>query len=99
MENKDSMSSLTSQSNESKMVNQDSSTTVTHMDTLPDNEPRRAQSASSVEGSQPLSVGDLEALANIQEELDRLADVPASTTEPQEEHGVVGVEEGLTGSQ
>ena len=58
--------------------------------------------ASAAVGTQQLSAGDLEALANIQEELDRMAQAPnAIVNEPdanEEEQGVVGIQEGVTGN-
>ena len=98
---------MTSQSDMSKRVHEDeagnSSTAVAHMDTVSVGESQQTQNTSSVTvgGGQQLSAGDLEALANIQEELDRLAQAPPSTSNPSdaqdEEQGVVGVQEGVTG--
>ena len=75
---------------------------VTQMDTITVGEGRSVTNISSAAvASQQLSAGDLEALANIQEELDRMAQVPNAisnqTDTPEEEQGVVGVQEGVAG--
>ena len=108
MEHEDDISSMTSQSDVSKRIHEDeagnSSTAVTHMDTVSVGEHQQAQDTNSatVGGAQQLSAGDLEALANIQEELDRLEQAPPSISNPSdaqdEEQGVVGVQEGVTGT-
>ena len=108
MEHEDDISSMTSQNDVSKRIHEDeggnSSTAVAHMATVSVGESHQAQNTSSatVGGAQQLSAGDLEALANIQEELDRLAQAPPSTSNPSdaqdEEQGVVGVQEGVTGT-
>ena len=104
MEQDDGMSSITSQAeNMSKTGHQIQLTTptttpITHMDTVTVEEPRAASNiGSSTVGAQQLSAGDLEALANFQEELDRMAQAPTQTENQEEEQGVVGVQEGVTG--
>ena len=73
------------------------------MDTMSVRESQQAQNINSaIVGTQQLSAGDLEALANIQEELDMLAQAPTSASNPSdaqdEEQGVVGIQEGVTGT-
>ena len=101
------MSSMTNRSDVSKTGHQvrstNPSTTVTQMDTITVEEPRTATNiASSAVGGQQLSAGDLEALANIQEELDRMAQVPTTVSNQSDSHdeeqGVVGIQEGLAGT-
>ena len=74
-------------------------TAVTQMDAITVGEGR---SVTNISATQQLSAGDLEALANIQEELDRMAQVPNAipnqTDTPEEEQGVVGVQEGVAGT-
>ena len=104
MEQDDGMSSITSQAeNISKTGHQIQLTTptttpITQMDTVTVEEPRVASNiGSSTVGAQQLSAGDLEALANFQEELDRMAQGPTQSENQEEEQGVVGVQEGVTG--
>ena len=78
-------------------------TTIAQIDPIAVGEPRSITNiTSSSIGAQQLSAGDLEALANIQEELDRIAQVPNPVSNQVETHddeqGVVGVQEGLTGT-
>ena len=78
-------------------------TTIAQIDPIAVGEPRSITNiTSSSIGAQQLSAGDLEALANIQEELDRIAQVPNPISNQAETHddeqGVVGVQEGLTGT-
>ena len=107
MDQEDEMSSLTNPSGVSKTGHQVLSnnpvTTVTQMDALAVGEARSVTNmSSSTVGAQQLSAGDLEALANIQEELDRMAQVPNAISNQadthEEEQGVVGVQEGVTGT-
>ena len=104
MEQDDGMSSITSQAeNISKTGHQiqlttPTTTSITQMDTVTVEEPRVASNiGSSTVGAQQLSAGDLEALANFQEELDRMAQAPTQSENQEEEQGVVGVQEGVTG--
>ena len=102
MDQEDEMSSITNPSNISKGGHQVHPnipvTTVTQMDTITVGEGR---SVTNISAAQQLSAGDLEALANIQEELDRMAQapnaIPNQTDTPEEEQGVVGVQEGVAG--
>ena len=78
-------------------------TTIAQIDPIAVGETRSITNiTSSSIGAQQLSAGDLEALANIQEELDRIAQVPNPVSNQVETHddeqGVVGVQEGLTGT-
>ena len=78
-------------------------TTIAQIDPIAVGETRSITNISSSSiGAQQLSAGDLEALANIQEELDRIAQVPNPISNQAETHedeqGVVGVQEGLTGT-
>lgn len=106
MEQEDDMSSMTNRSDVSKtghhVQSTNPATTVTQMDTAIE-EPRPVPNiGSSTVGTQQLSAGDLEALANIQEELDRMAQAPTTiSNQPDghdEEQGVVGIQEAVTGS-
>ena len=78
-------------------------TTISQMEPITLGEGRSVTNlASAAVGTQQLSAGDLEALANIQEELDRMAQAPNTiVNEPdanEEEQGVVGIQEGVTGN-
>ena len=78
-------------------------TTIAQIDPIAVGETRSITNiTSSSIGAQQLSAGDLEALANIQEELDRIAQVPNPVSNQVDTHddeqGVVGVQEGLTGT-
>ena len=77
-------------------------TTIAQMDPITVGEARSITNiSSSTVGAQQLSAGDLEALANIQEELDRIAQAPNTISNQADAHddeqGVVGVQEGITG--
>ena len=79
-------------------------TTVTQIDPITAGEARSVTNiTSTAAAAQHLSAGDLEALANIQEELDRMAQVPNTISNPsdihEEEQGVVGIQEGVTGTR
>ena len=106
MDQEDDMSSITNPSDISKTGHQVHPNitvpAVTQMDTITVGEGRSVTNISSAGvASQQLSAGDLEALANIQEELDRMAQVPNAisnqTDTHEEEQGVVGVQEGVAG--
>ena len=78
-------------------------TTIAQIDPITVGEARSITNiSSSAAGAQQLSAGDLEALANIQEELDRIAQVPNTISNQADTHddeqGVVGVQEGITGT-
>ena len=107
MDQEDDMSSITKQADGSTGGHQVNSgntvTTIAQIDPIAVGEARSITNiTSSNVGAQQLSAGDLEALANIQEELDRIAQVPNSiASQPgtqDDEQGVVGVQEGLTGT-
>ena len=78
-------------------------TTIAQMDTITAGDARSITNiSSSTVGAQQLSAGDLEDLANIQAELDRIAQVPNAisnqTDAHEDEQGVIGVQEGLAGT-
>ena len=104
MDQEDEMSSIASQSDVSKTAHQvHLNIPVTPMDPITAGEARSVTNImSAAVGAQQLSAGDLEALANIQEELDRMAQVPNTISNQSdaqdEEQGVVGVQEGVTGT-
>ena len=107
MDQEDEMSSTAKHSDASKSGHQvqinSPATTISQMEPITIGEGRSVTNlASAAVGTQQLSAGDLEALANIQEELDRMAQAPNTiVNEPdanEEEQGVVGIQEGVTGN-
>ena len=104
MEQEDELSSLNKPADGSTGVHHvQPVTTIAQIDTMTAGEARSITNiSSSTVGAQQLSAGDLEDLANIQAELDRIAQVPNAisnqTDTHEDEQGVIGVQEGLAGT-